>query len=137
MTHTAGHVVDDRAAVHPHADAAAEAVSGDVDHLWTRLRVVEERVRHAVAVRRAGDPDPDDPYRGQYLTPRRRPASWTSRAASAYPRTSRGSRPPGPSSTASPGGSGCPRWTSTCSWSRWHPTSTRGSSGSTATSTTT
>ncbi|OXY95836.1 AAA family ATPase [Streptomyces diastatochromogenes] len=40
-----------------------------MDHLWTRLRVVEERVRHAVAVRRAGDPDPDDPYRGQYLTP--------------------------------------------------------------------
>ncbi|MFF2205306.1 AAA family ATPase [Streptomyces sp. NPDC058145] len=31
--------------------------------------MVEERVRHAVAVRRAADPDPDDPYRGQYLTP--------------------------------------------------------------------
>ncbi|MFE4537998.1 AAA family ATPase [Streptomyces scopuliridis] len=40
-----------------------------MEHLWTRLRVVEERVRHAVAVRRAADPDPDDPYRGQYLTP--------------------------------------------------------------------
>ncbi|MEU6089131.1 ATP-binding protein [Streptomyces sp. NPDC047085] len=40
-----------------------------MDHLWTRLRVVEERVRHAVAARRAGDPDPDDPYRGQYLSP--------------------------------------------------------------------
>ncbi|MFB7556605.1 ATP-binding protein [Streptomyces brevispora] len=37
--------------------------------LWSRLRLVEERVRHAVAVRRAADPDPDDPYRGQYLTP--------------------------------------------------------------------
>ncbi|MFJ3902931.1 AAA family ATPase [Streptomyces sp. NPDC090025] len=37
--------------------------------LWDRLRVVEERVRQAVAVRRAVDPDPDDPYRGQYLTP--------------------------------------------------------------------
>ncbi|MTE17746.1 AAA family ATPase [Streptomyces sp. TRM43335] len=37
--------------------------------MWTRLRLVEERVRHAVAVRRAADPDPDDPYRGQYLTP--------------------------------------------------------------------
>nr|WP_234312110.1 ATP-binding protein [Streptomyces griseus] len=34
-----------------------------------RLHAVEERVRHAVAVRRAADPDPDDPYRGQYLTP--------------------------------------------------------------------
>ncbi|MFI1567574.1 AAA family ATPase [Streptomyces sp. NPDC020490] len=40
-----------------------------VEHLWSRLRLVEERVRHAVAVRRAADPDPDDPYRGQYLTP--------------------------------------------------------------------
>ncbi|MBG0853736.1 ATP-binding protein [Streptomyces spinoverrucosus] len=37
--------------------------------MWTRLRLVEERVRGAVAVRRAVDPDPDDPYRGQYLTP--------------------------------------------------------------------
>uniref|UniRef100_UPI00357137C5 AAA family ATPase n=1 Tax=Streptomyces spinoverrucosus TaxID=284043 RepID=UPI00357137C5 len=41
----------------------------DVDPVWTRLRLVEERVRHAVAVRRDADPDPDDPYRGQYLTP--------------------------------------------------------------------
>ncbi|HET6356025.1 ATP-binding protein [Streptomyces sp.] len=41
----------------------------DVEHLWTRLRLVEERVRDAVAVRRAADPDPDDPYRGQYLAP--------------------------------------------------------------------
>ncbi|MFB6888218.1 ATP-binding protein [Kitasatospora sp. NPDC056327] len=38
-------------------------------YLWTRLRVVEERVREAVAARRALDPDPDDPYRGQVLTP--------------------------------------------------------------------
>ncbi|MCX3060474.1 ATP-binding protein, partial [Streptomyces sp. GXMU-J5] len=37
--------------------------------MWARLRAVEERVRHAVAVRRAADPDPEDPYRGQYLTP--------------------------------------------------------------------
>jgi len=37
--------------------------------LWDRLRLVEERVRIAVAERRAGDPEPDDPYRGQYLTP--------------------------------------------------------------------
>ncbi|MFF2040775.1 AAA family ATPase [Kitasatospora sp. NPDC058170] len=40
-----------------------------VPYLWTRLRVVEERVRRAVALRRAVDPDPDDPYRGRYLTP--------------------------------------------------------------------
>ncbi|MFJ8743705.1 ATP-binding protein [Embleya sp. NPDC127516] len=37
--------------------------------LWERLARVEDRVRHAVAARRAVDPDPDDPYRGQYLTP--------------------------------------------------------------------
>ncbi|MEV8629653.1 ATP-binding protein [Streptomyces sp. NBC_01268] len=37
--------------------------------MWGRLRVVEERVRRAVARRLAVDPDPDDPYRGQYLTP--------------------------------------------------------------------
>ncbi|WP_327700189.1 ATP-binding protein [Streptomyces sp. NBC_00459] len=47
----------------------ADPVSAGVEHLWARLRLVEERVRHAVAVRRAADPDPDDPYRGQYLTP--------------------------------------------------------------------
>ncbi|MCD9875125.1 ATP-binding protein [Streptomyces sp. NR30] len=41
----------------------------DTEHLWARLKLIEERVRHAVAVRRAADPDPDDPYRGQYLTP--------------------------------------------------------------------
>ncbi|KUN01244.1 ATPase [Streptomyces yokosukanensis] len=39
------------------------------DPLWARLRLVEERVRRAVAARRAVDPDPDDPYRGQYLSP--------------------------------------------------------------------
>ncbi|WP_046779463.1 ATP-binding protein [Streptomyces yangpuensis] len=37
--------------------------------MWARLRLVEDRVRHAVALRRSVDPDPDDPYRGQYLTP--------------------------------------------------------------------
>ncbi|WP_326703401.1 ATP-binding protein [Streptomyces cyaneofuscatus] len=41
----------------------------DVEVLWERLARVEERVRHAVAARRAADPEPDDPYRGQYLTP--------------------------------------------------------------------
>ncbi|MEU7053203.1 hypothetical protein AB0A67_33545, partial [Streptomyces eurythermus] len=51
--------------------AAGPAAEPDtrVDALWERLRVVEERVRWAVEARRAGDPDPDDPYRGQYLTP--------------------------------------------------------------------
>ncbi|MFD8980885.1 ATP-binding protein [Streptomyces sp. NPDC059564] len=49
--------------------AQAEAPAHATPYLWTRLRLVEERVRQAVALRRAVDPDPDDPYRGQYLTP--------------------------------------------------------------------
>lgn len=39
------------------------------DALWAGLARVEQRVRRAVADRRAVDPQPDDPYRGQYLTP--------------------------------------------------------------------
>ncbi|MGW3071451.1 AAA family ATPase [Kitasatospora sp. NPDC001132] len=39
------------------------------DHLWERLHRVEQKVRAAVRERRADDPDPDDPYRGQYLGP--------------------------------------------------------------------
>ncbi len=49
--------------------AAATPTRAPAPYLWTRLRVVEERVREAVAIRRALDPDPDDPYRGQFLTP--------------------------------------------------------------------
>ncbi|WUH95883.1 ATP-binding protein [Streptomyces sp. NBC_00433] len=33
-----------------------------------RLALVEQRVRRAVAARRAGDPEPDDPFRGIYLS---------------------------------------------------------------------
>ncbi|MFG1804909.1 ATP-binding protein [Streptomyces sp. NPDC049040] len=33
-----------------------------------RLALVEERVRRAVDARRAGDPEPDDPFRGIYLS---------------------------------------------------------------------
>ncbi|MEU6394384.1 ATP-binding protein [Streptomyces sp. NPDC046939] len=51
------------------AESAAPADTDRTPFLWRRLRKVEERVRQAVAARRAGDPDPDDPYRGQYLTP--------------------------------------------------------------------
>ncbi|MCX5422296.1 AAA family ATPase [Streptomyces sp. NBC_00078] len=51
------------------AEAVTVSPTGTEEHLWLRLRAVEERVRLAVALRRAGDPDPDDPYRGQYLTP--------------------------------------------------------------------
>ncbi|NEE26097.1 ATP-binding protein, partial [Streptomyces sp. SID7982] len=49
------------------AEQASELT--DVETLWERLGRVEQRVREAVAARRAVDPDPDDPYRGQYLTP--------------------------------------------------------------------
>lgn len=37
-------------------------------YLMARLARVEERVRRAVQARRAGDPEPDDPFRGIYLT---------------------------------------------------------------------
>ncbi|MFF7335795.1 ATP-binding protein [Streptomyces sp. NPDC008163] len=37
--------------------------------LWERLGHVERRVRVAVALRHEEDPAPDDPLRGQYLTP--------------------------------------------------------------------
>lgn len=51
------------------AEPAAPADTDRTPFLWRRLQEVEERVRQAVAAHRAGDPDPDDPYRGQYLTP--------------------------------------------------------------------
>ncbi|MFJ8569469.1 ATP-binding protein [Streptomyces sp. NPDC093514] len=51
------------------APAADPAPADTTPYLWARLRLVEERVRRAVELRRAVDPDPDDPYRGQYLTP--------------------------------------------------------------------
>ncbi|MGH3993397.1 MAG: hypothetical protein ACRDSN_13165, partial [Pseudonocardiaceae bacterium] len=37
-------------------------------HLLGRLAVVEERVRRAVTARREFDPQPDDPFRGLYLS---------------------------------------------------------------------
>jgi hypothetical protein len=45
-------------------------VSGDpsLAHLLGRLRVLEVRVRQAVARRRETDPNPDDPFRGLYLS---------------------------------------------------------------------
>ncbi|MFE6051606.1 ATP-binding protein [Kitasatospora sp. NPDC056446] len=48
---------------------AAAGAQADPDHLRDLLRRVEQRVRTAVRERRADDPDPDDPYRGQYLAP--------------------------------------------------------------------
>jgi hypothetical protein len=37
-------------------------------HLLERVAVIEERIRRAVAERRAVDPQPDDPFRGLYLS---------------------------------------------------------------------
>ncbi|WP_026425204.1 ATP-binding protein [Actinokineospora inagensis] len=37
-------------------------------HLFDRLAALEQRIREAVALRRAGDPNPDDPFRGLYLS---------------------------------------------------------------------
>jgi Winged helix domain, variant/ATPase family associated with various cellular activities (AAA) len=48
------------------ADQAAATAS--LEHLLARLALVESRVRRAVALRRAGDPDPDDAFRGLYLS---------------------------------------------------------------------
>ncbi len=49
------------------ADQAASRAS--LEHLLPRLTLVESRVRRAVALRRTGDPEPDDPFRGLYLSP--------------------------------------------------------------------
>jgi hypothetical protein len=40
----------------------------DRDALLARVAVIEDRIRDLVAARRAGDPAPDDPFRGLYLT---------------------------------------------------------------------
>ena len=42
--------------------------SPSLAHVLGRLGVLEERIRHLVAVRRASDPAPDDPFRGLYLS---------------------------------------------------------------------
>ena len=47
-------------------DDDVRAVSSE--HLRARLAALEDRVRRAVANRRAVDPNPDDPFRGLYVT---------------------------------------------------------------------
>ncbi|MEV4050650.1 ATP-binding protein [Amycolatopsis sp. NPDC049688] len=39
-----------------------------LEYLFGRLARLEQRIRDAVDVRRAGDPNPDDPFRGLYLS---------------------------------------------------------------------
>jgi hypothetical protein len=50
--------------------AAAPELDDDPgrDHLARRLQVLDARVRRVIAARRAGDPQPDDPFRGLYLS---------------------------------------------------------------------
>ena len=52
---------------HPLA-VVERAADASLAHLLGRLGVVEARVRAAVNARRAGDPNPDDPFRGLYLS---------------------------------------------------------------------
>jgi len=51
----------------PAPDPGGDRSAGRL-HLAARLRATEQRVRHAVEVRRRGDPRPDDPLRGLYLS---------------------------------------------------------------------
>ncbi|MBB5958271.1 hypothetical protein FHS29_004879 [Saccharothrix tamanrassetensis] len=46
-----------------------DAGNADLVYLWRRLGAVEQRVREAVEARLATDPEPEDPFRGLYLTP--------------------------------------------------------------------
>ncbi|MYT38853.1 AAA family ATPase [Streptomyces sp. SID8356] len=45
-----------------------EAADPNLRHLLARAATVEQRIRHAVELRRSTDPDPDDDFRGLYLT---------------------------------------------------------------------
>ncbi|QRV28975.1 ATP-binding protein [Streptomyces californicus] len=47
---------------------AGDGVGPDLRHLLARTAAVERRIRHAVELRRSTDPDPDDDFRGLYLT---------------------------------------------------------------------
>ncbi|WP_433263004.1 ATP-binding protein [Actinosynnema sp. CS-041913] len=42
--------------------------TGSLPHLFARLAALERRIRDAVAARREADPNPDDPFRGLYLS---------------------------------------------------------------------
>ncbi|WP_309117397.1 ATP-binding protein [Saccharothrix sp.] len=42
--------------------------TGSLPHLFSRLAALERRIREAVAARRQADPNPDDPFRGLYLS---------------------------------------------------------------------
>ena len=48
--------------------AQPDLTTAGLAHVMARLAVVEARVRRAVALRRGTDPNPDDPFRGLYLS---------------------------------------------------------------------
>lgn len=48
--------------------SAAGQPGASLGHLLARLGIVESRVRRAVELRRAEDPEPNDPFRGLYLS---------------------------------------------------------------------
>src|SRR5688572_7283754 len=48
--------------------AVPAAIEPSLRHLFGRLGIVEARVRMAVDRRRAGDPDPEDRFRGLYIS---------------------------------------------------------------------
>jgi Winged helix domain, variant/ATPase family associated with various cellular activities (AAA) len=50
------------------APATASGVDRSLEHLGSRLDLIEQRVRAAVGRRRAGEADPDDRFRGLYLS---------------------------------------------------------------------
>lgn len=50
------------------ASASGADDRASLDHLLARAGVVEARVRELVAVLRSADPNPDDPFRGLYLS---------------------------------------------------------------------
>ncbi|MEV0679707.1 ATP-binding protein [Actinosynnema sp. NPDC050436] len=53
--------------------------AGSLPHLFSRLAALERRIRDAVAARRQADPNPDDPFRGLYLSDEAIEALLTSR----------------------------------------------------------
>ena len=60
---------DQEDVVTPLRDGASfRDASDSLGYLLGRAALVEQRVRELVAERRAGDPAPDDPFRGLYLT---------------------------------------------------------------------
>ena len=141
-------VPDPRWSSLPPTDASAR-------HLAGRLGLVADRVRLAVERRRSGDPDPDDRFRGLYVSDAQvdhllggghgplleagdDPGRGRARARRSRPRrTPRRRRARRSGCAASPAASTWSRSTWSSSSSPWRRISTRASSASTATSTTT